>query len=67
MKHPAASPIFSFLCPFLTCFPLPLSPLLLCVSVSDWCQQMSEPAYGFVLFDYITGNLEGQTDKSQPL
>ncbi|KAM3598041.1 uncharacterized protein V6R79_012657 [Siganus canaliculatus] len=27
----------------------------------------AEPAYGFVLFDYITGNLEGQTDSSQPL
>ncbi|CAJ1076690.1 coatomer subunit zeta-2 isoform X2 [Xyrichtys novacula] len=28
---------------------------------------MSEQAYGFVLFDYITGNLEGQTDRSQLL
>nr|XP_029136543.1 coatomer subunit zeta-1-like isoform X2 [Labrus bergylta] len=28
---------------------------------------MSEQAYGFVLFDYITGNLEGQTDKNQLL
>lgn len=37
-----------------------------CLS-SDWCQLMSEPAYGFVLFDYITGNLEAQTDRSQLL
>lgn len=37
------------------------------LSSSDWCQLMSEPAYGFVLFDYITGNLEGQADKSQLL
>ncbi|XP_070403095.1 coatomer subunit zeta-2 isoform X3 [Nothobranchius furzeri] len=28
---------------------------------------LSEPAYGFVLFDYITGNLEAQTDRSQLL
>lgn len=28
---------------------------------------MSEPAYGFVLFDYITGNLQEQTDRSQLL
>lgn len=34
---------------------------------TDWCQQMSEPTYGFVLFDYISGNLEEQTDKSQLL
>lgn len=38
-----------------------------CVAASDWCQLMSEQAYGFVLFDYITGNLEGQADKSQRL
>ncbi|XP_034046902.1 coatomer subunit zeta-1-like [Thalassophryne amazonica] len=30
-------------------------------------KQMSEPAYGFVLFDYITGNLDGQTDRNQPV
>uniref|UniRef100_A0A8C7YYC4 Coatomer subunit zeta n=1 Tax=Oryzias sinensis TaxID=183150 RepID=A0A8C7YYC4_9TELE len=28
---------------------------------------LSEPAFGFVLFDYITGNLEGQADKTQQL
>lgn len=44
-----------------------LTVLLFSLSFSDWCQLMSEPAYGFVLFDYITGNLEGQADKSQQL
>lgn len=38
-----------------------------CFSSSDCCQLMSEPAYGFVLIDYITSNLDGQTDKSQLL
>ncbi|XP_061555580.1 coatomer subunit zeta-2 isoform X5 [Phycodurus eques] len=28
---------------------------------------VSEPAYGFVLFDHITGNIQAQTDKSQLL
>ncbi|XP_051905766.1 coatomer subunit zeta-2 isoform X2 [Hippocampus zosterae] len=28
---------------------------------------VSEPAYGFVLFDHITGNLQAQTDKNQLL
>lgn len=28
-------------------------------------QNVSEQAYGFVLFDYITGNVEGQGDRSQ--
>lgn len=37
------------------------------LSSSDWYQLMSEPAYGFVLFDYITGNVEAQTDRSQLL
>lgn len=45
---------------------LPFSPSP-CLSSPDWCQLMSEPAYGFVLFDYITGNLEGQTDRNQLL
>lgn len=29
------------------------------------CQCLSEQAFGFVLFDYITGNMEGQAQKSQ--
>ncbi|XP_075879775.1 coatomer subunit zeta-2 isoform X2 [Nelusetta ayraudi] len=33
----------------------------------NYKEMVSETAYGFVLFDYITGNSEGQTDRSQPL
>lgn len=52
-----------------SCLLLPALPFFSspCLLSSDWCQQMSEPAYGFVLFDYISGNLEGQIDKSQLL
>lgn len=48
----------------------PFSSLLLCLSmclclfpVSPRWQQVSEPAYGFILFDYISGTTEGPTDR----
>lgn len=33
--------------------------------VSPRWQRVSEPAYGFILFDYISGAIEGQTDRQE--
>lgn len=67
--RPGASHSFSlthFTLLFLS-FSISLSMFPCLLSVSPWWQQVSEPAYGFILFDYITGNVEGQADKSQLL
>ena len=61
--------VFSVLPPLLTCFTFLSPPFSLSSSSSSpgGGQLVSEQAYGFVLFDYITGNLEAQTDRSQLL
>lgn len=56
----------AFLLPAFT-FLLPPPPPPIISAPLDCCQLLSEPAFGFVLFDYITGNLEGQADKTQQL
>lgn len=38
--------------------------MCLCWAPPRW-RQVAEPAYGFILFDYISGTLEGQTDRQE--